>query len=66
MKKHWNKLKNHMLEIIKLPKGEPFFKSEEEYLKFRDSYCESVKEDMEKHKIARLKSERESMFRIVD
>ena len=55
-----------MIQIVKFPKGEPLFKSEEEYQRFRDSYYESVKEDMEKWRIAHLKSERESMFRIVD
>ena len=55
-----------MIQIIEMPKGESFFKSEEEYQRFRDSYCESVKEDMEKWRIARLRSERESAFRIVD
>jgi hypothetical protein len=55
-----------MIQIIEIQKGDPLFKSEEEYRRFRESYCESVKEDMEKHRIARLKSERESMFRIVD
>ena len=55
-----------MIQTIELPKSEPLFKSEEDYQKFRDSYCESVKDDLEKYRIARLESERESMFRIVD
>jgi len=55
-----------VIQIIELPEGEFLFKSEEEYQKFRDSYCESVKDDLEKYRIARLESERESMFRIVD
>ena len=56
-----------MIKISELlPKSEPLFKSEEEYQKFRDSYCESVKDDMEKWRIARLESERESMYKIYD
>lgn len=59
-----------MVTEIKLwPEGcnpQPVFKSEDEYQKFRQSFIDEVAPEMEKHRLARLRSEHESMFRIVD
>ena len=57
-----------MVEIIPLPtvKSRPLFESEAAYQKFRESFIAEVAPDMEKWRLARLKSEQESMFRIVD
>ena len=47
-------------------KAEPFFKTEEEYQKFRQNFIDEVAPEMEKHRIARIKSEHAAMFRIVN
>jgi hypothetical protein len=55
--------------ISLLPSGikcEPFFKTEEDYQRFRQDFIESIAPELEKQRIARMESERESMFRIVD
>jgi hypothetical protein len=46
--------------------GEPFFKSEKEYQRFRQDFIDAVTPEMEKHRIARMESEKEAMFHIVD
>lgn len=59
-----------MIQTINLlPEGvksEPFFKTEEEYQRFRQDFIDAVAPEMEKHRRARMESERASMFRIVD
>ena len=45
---------------------EPFFKAEEEYQRFRQEFIDSIAPELEQHRIARMKSELESMFRIVN
>lgn len=55
-----------MIEIELLPEGEPFFKTEEEYEKFRKSFADDVSPELEKCRIARMESELDAMFRIVD
>ncbi len=47
-------------------KSKPLFKTEEEYQRFRHEFIDAVAPEMEKHRIARLKSELESMFHIVN
>lgn len=46
--------------------SKPLFRSAAEYQAFRESYMEEVAPELEKWRLARLRSERESMFRIVD
>jgi len=59
-----------MIQTINLlPKGvksEPFFKTEEEYQRFRQDFIDAVAPEMEKHRIARMESERDSMFHFLD
>ena len=59
-----------MIQTISLlPEGvesEPLFKTEEEYQRFREDFIEAVAPEMEKHRIARMKSEQASMFHLVN
>jgi chloramphenicol O-acetyltransferase len=56
-----------MIQKIKFPKGsKPLFKSQKDYEKFREEYIKEVAPEMEKHRIARAKSEHEARFRRVD
>ena len=59
-----------MIQTISLlPEGvksEPLFKTEEEYQRFREDFIEAVAPEMEEHRIARLKSEHQSMFHLVN
>ena len=53
---------------LDIPHGtivEPLFKSEEEEQRFRDWYAESVREELERLRLARLGSIHESMTRVV-
>ena len=54
------------LEIVPGLKTEPFFKTPEEYAAFRDAYIEFVTPRLEELKWARIRSEQESMRRIVN
>jgi hypothetical protein len=47
-------------------KSEPFFKTEEEYQRFRRNFIDSVSPEMEKQRRARRESEQASMFHIVN
>ena len=47
-------------------KGEPLFKTEEEYQRFREEFMREVAPDMEKYALARALSERDSMYHLVD
>jgi hypothetical protein len=46
--------------------SEPCFKTEEAYQQFRQEFIEAVAPEMEKHRIARMKSEQASMFHLVN
>ena len=56
----------HEIKLLPNDNSKPVFKTEEEYQAFRQSFIEAMAPDLEKHRIARLKSELESMFRIVN
>jgi uncharacterized protein YnzC (UPF0291/DUF896 family) len=59
-----------MIQTINLlPEGvksEPLFKTEKEYQRFRKDFIESVAPEMEKHRIARMRSEHASRFHLLD
>jgi hypothetical protein len=59
-----------MIQTISLlPEGvksELLFKTEEEYQRFREDFIEAVAPEMEKHRIARMKSEHASRFHLVN
>jgi len=55
-----------MYQLLNNISGEPFFANKEEYEKFRESFAKSVSDTLESYRIARQKSEYDSMFRIVD
>lgn len=52
-----------------LPEGvvsQPLFKTEEEYQTFRESYIEEVGPKLREYDLARARSERDSMFHLVN
>lgn len=44
---------------------QPFYATREEYEEFRERFVAAVTPQLEKYRLAHLRSERESMFRIV-
>lgn len=55
-----------MIKKIKMPKGRKLFKTNDEYKRFRESFINDVKDEMEEHDRKRLESIRASMSRIVN
>ena len=55
-----------MVTTLTFPQSKPFFKTEEEYQRFRDNFIKDVAPKMKKWQIARMRSEQAARNRIVN